>query len=161
MKLLLTLLAALVITTSLAAADPKVYPAAKLSITLPDKWKSKDAKNGITMVGAPADDAGMVIYPVTTPTPDGVRKSVEDLLAAMKVTDLKWDKDIKQDKLNGVPVFVRKGTGTADKKPMDIGVMLAVNDKAGLVVMAVVQHDKSDGYKAELNKSFGSVAVTK
>ncbi len=161
MKLSLSILAFALLFTSIAAAEPKVYSTVKMSIELPDKWKSKDAKNGITMVGAPADDAGLIIFPATAPTPEGIQKATDDLLASMKLTAIAWDKDLIKDTINGLPTFARKGTASDGKKPMDLAVVLVMNDKSGLVLIAVIDHTKKDAYKSVIGTSVASIKATK
>jgi hypothetical protein len=151
---------ALATLASVADAAPKVYPTAKMQMTLPDGWAVKDAKNGVTLVGAPSNDAGLIVFPAASPTPDTVKKSVDDLVAAMNITGVTWDATLEKGTVNKLPMFARKGAGTSDGKADDLATILVMNGSSGLVVISVVQHDRKDAYKDVLTSSVLSIQAS-
>ncbi len=147
--------------SSVAAADAKSYPDVKLQISFPDGWKVKDAKNGITMVGGPHDEADLIVFPVLNPTPDVVKKNVDDLITSMHASNVTWDDKLGEDKINDLAAFARKGSGTFDGKSYDLVTIVVVNDTHALVVIGLVQHDKKDTYKDVLTTTVKSIQPTK
>ena len=157
---LLVILVGLAVS-SVASADAKTYPDVKIQISFPDGWQIKDVTSGITMVGAPADDAGLIVFPVKDPTPAGVKKVVNDLVSNMQATNVVWNEKLEQDTANGLPLYARSGTATFGGKPHDLFCFLALYGNGALVLLGVVQHDRKDAYDGVLKGTVKSIAPIK
>ena len=147
--------------SAVAGAAPKVYSVAKLQITFPEGWGVKEDKSGMTMAGAPGNEAGIVVFAMPNLTPEAVGKAVEELLKAMGGTAVTWEADVMKGSTNSLPLFARKGTTTFEGKPHDIATVVVMNGTNGLVLLGVVRHDVKDKHQKAYEGIVQSIQVAK
>ena len=132
-----------------ASAAPFVSKTAGMSIELPAGYQAKT--KGDVFIHA-TDATGDVEVTIVVVEPDAKKAfALADKKLAEDFTAIKWSKPMTS-KINGVPGVMRLGSGQRGGKPVDLAVVLVAPTprKKGVLVAAVVDHDKMDAHKTEL-----------
>jgi hypothetical protein len=161
MRLSLSLLC-LVLVSGVAAADVYKSKAAKVSVEIPKTW-SVDAKDELIRAASANNEVAVVMWVVDTPDVKPALTKLEgELYSAIK--SLRWvdkTKKLKVNKLKGTWV---EGVGVSGRATqLDVIVFVAgpTPAKKGVILFAVVDHDKYEANRSAIQSVFGTLKPTK
>ena len=161
MRLALAVLIALT-TTSVARAD--VYPskAGKVSIDIPKKW-SVTASDELVRAASPDSAVAFVFWVVeSTDVKENVKNLEKELYSSIQ--GLRWVDKTKKLKINGMAATWVEGIGVnAAENQLDVLVVVAgpTKTKKGVVMLAVVEHDKLKANEKTIQGLFKTLKPTK
>jgi hypothetical protein len=159
MRFVLVLLFAL---TSVASAD--VYPskAGKVSIDVPKAW-SVNATDELVRAASPDNVVAFVFWVVpTTDVKENVKNLEKELYSSIQ--GLRWVDKTKKLKINGIAATWVEGIGVnAAETPLDVLVVIAgpTKTKKGILMLAVVEHDKLKANQKTIQAMFKTLKATK
>jgi hypothetical protein len=161
MRPLLSLLV-LVLIGGVAGADTHKSKAAKVQIDIPKKW-TVDAKDELVRAASPNNEVAFVLWVVDSPDIKGALTKLEGELYS-SIQGLKWvdkTKKLTVNKLKGTWV---EGVGMSSRQTqLDVIVFVAgpTATKKGVILMAVVDHDKYEANRPAIQSIFGTLKPTK
>jgi hypothetical protein len=161
MRLVLVLLIALT-ATRVAHAD--VYPskAGKVSVDVPKAW-SVNATDELIRAASPDNAVAFVFWVVaSTDVKENVKNLEKELYSSIQ--GLRWVEKTKKLKINGMAATWVEGIGVnASEAPLDVLVVVAgpTKTKKGVVMLAVVEHDKLKANQKTIQAMFKTLKATK
>jgi predicted Zn-dependent protease len=145
---------------SLASAEVKTHPTAKVQMDVPAGWKLSGTPDQSSLVD-PKDEVGFVLLVLDAAD---LKKAADELDArlAKMAKDVKWADKTKQVQLNGMDAVANKGTATINGKAADIAVLI-VKTPSGkmLLVFGGVDSAKKAVHKAEVEAFINSIKPVK
>jgi hypothetical protein len=162
MRAALALFVSLTCLTGLAHADIKDVKAGKVSIDLPTKW-SFDVKDEVLRAVSPDNNVAFVVLVVDTPDVKAALTRLEGELYS-SVKGLKWVDKVKKLKINKLPASWVEGAGVSGRAAqLDVLVVVAgpTPAKKGVIMMAVVEHDKLVANQKAIQGIFKTLKPTK
>ncbi|HUS31053.1 MAG TPA: hypothetical protein VMZ53_21230 [Kofleriaceae bacterium] len=161
MRLVLVLLFALVSTR---AAHADVYPskAGKVSIDVPKKW-TVNATDELVRASSPDNAVAFVFWVIDSPDVKPAVKKLEGELYS-SIQGLRWVDKTKKLKINGLPATWVEGVGVnAAESQLDVLVVVAgpTKTKKGVLMLAVVEHDKLKANEKTIQSIFKTLKATK
>ena len=160
MRLSLSLLC-LVLAGGVAGADVYKSKVAKVSIDIPKKW-TVDAKDELIRASSANNEVAVVMWVADSAEVKAAQTKLEgELYSAVK--NLKWvdkTKKLKVNKLKGTWV---EGIGMSSRgTQLDVIVFVAATPaKKGVILFAVVDHDKYEANRSAIQSIFGTLKPTK
>lgn len=161
MRTLAFSLICLVLATGIAGATVYKSNAAKVSIDIPKTW-TVDAKDELIRAASANGEVAFVMLVVDSPD---LRKALERLEGELysSIKGLKWvdrTKKIKVNKLAGTWV---EGVGVSSRSTqLDVIVFVAGSPtKKGVILLAVVDHDRYEANRPAIQSIFGTLKPAK
>lgn len=160
MRLLLVCL--LLLLPGIAGADVYKSNAGKVSVTIPKKWQV-DAKDELVRAVSPNNEVAVILWVVESPDVKAALTKLEGELYSA-IQGLKWidrTKKLKVNKLKGTWV---EGVGVSSRSTqLDVIVFVAgpTPSKKGVILVAVVDHDKYEANRSAIQSIFGTLKATK
>jgi hypothetical protein len=157
LSLLIVLLAA-----GVASANVYKLKAGKVSVDIPKKW-SVDAKDELLRAASPNNEVALVAWIVDSPDVKAAVKKLEGELYS-SIQSLRWvdrTKKLKVNKLKGTWV---EGVGVSSRSTqLDVLVFVGgpTPAKNGVILFAVVDHDKYEANRSAIQAIFGTLKPTK
>jgi hypothetical protein len=149
-----------VLLAATAHADPIVNKLAGASIDIPKTWKVQSQSEQQLAAADPTEEAGLLFVVVDVSDLKKVNDQLDAQLAKT-ATELKWDAP-QQVTQNGLEGVMRKGSATVAKKPSRlVALVLMTPKRKGVIVLGVVQADKLDAHKQELDGIVHSLKAVK
>lgn len=161
MRLSLSLLC-LVLAGGVAGADVYKSKAAKVSLDIPKKW-TVDAKDDLIRGASPNSEVAVVMWVVDSPDVKAALTKLEGELYS-SIKNLKWvdrTKKLKVNKLRGTWV---EGVGLSSRATqLDVIVFVAgpTPAKKGVILFAVVDHEKYEANRSAIQSIFATLKPTK
>ena len=158
---LLSLLIVALIGT-FASADVHKSKLGKVSIDIPKPWQVI-AKDELVRAASPNNEVALVLWVVDSPDVKAALTKLEGELYS-SVMGLRWvdkTKKLKVNKLKGTWV---EGVGVSSRSTqLDVIVFVAgpTASKKGVILMAVVEHDKYEANRSAIQSIFGSLKPAK
>jgi len=159
--LLALLIVALVGTGTAAGADVYKSKAGKLSIEIPKKWSVK-AQDELVRAESPNGEVAVVLWVVdSADVKDALKKLEGELYSAIQ--SLRWVDKTKKLKVNKIAGTWVEGVGVSSRSTqLDvIAFVAATPTKKGVILLAVVEHDKYEGNRSAIQSIFGTLKTTK
>jgi hypothetical protein len=159
MRLALVLLLAF---GGLASADVHRNKAGKVSIDIPKKW-TVDVKDEMIRAVSPSNEVALVVFIVESADVKAALTKLEGELYS-SVQGLKWVDKPKKLKVNKLAATFVEGVGVSSRATqLDVLVTVAgpTPAKKGVIVMAVVDHDKLATNKAAIQAIFQTLKPAK
>jgi hypothetical protein len=156
---------ALVVLCLLAAtahADVHASKAGKVSIDLPKKW-SVNATDELVRASSADNSVAFVFWVIEKADVKAALNTLEHELYS-SVQGLRWIDKMKKLKIHAIPATFVEGVGVnAQATRLDILVTIAgpTKTKKGVIMMAVVEHEKLDANKATIQSIFQTLKSTK
>lgn len=159
-----TLLALIVLAALATTAGADVYKSklGKISIDIPKKW-TVDAQDGLIRASSPSSEVAFVAWIVDSPDVKEALKKLDGELYS-SIQGLRWvdkTKKLMVHKLAGTWV---EGVGvSARSTQLDVVVFVAgpTPAKKGVILLAVVDHDKYEANRSAIQSIFGTLKPTK
>jgi hypothetical protein len=164
MRVVLSLVVFVLVAGLGGVARAEVYKskAAKVSIDIPKKW-TVDAKDELIRAASANSEVAVVLWVADSPDVKAALTKLEgELYSAVK--NLKWvdkTKKLKVNKLKGTWV---EGVGLSSRATqLDVIVFVAgpTPAKKGVILFAVVDHDKYETNRSAIQSIFGTLKPTK
>jgi hypothetical protein len=152
----------LALVGGVAAADVHKSQAAKVSIDIPKKWQV-DAKDELIRAVSPNSEVAVVMWVVDTPEVKAALTKLEGELYS-SIQGLKWFDKTKKLKVNKLAGSWIEGVGvSARQTQLDVIVLVAgpTPTKKGVILFAVVDHDKYAANRSAIQSIFGTLKPTK
>jgi hypothetical protein len=152
----------LLVWTGLASADVYKSTAGKVSIDVPKKW-SVTASDELIRAAPPNNEVALVMWVVDSPDVKAALTKLEGELYS-SIKNLKWVDKVKKLKVNKLPGSWVEGVGVSSRATsLDVIVLVAgpTATKKGVIVMAVVDHDKLAGNRKAIQSIFQTLKPTK
>ncbi|HTL36274.1 MAG TPA: hypothetical protein VL326_24245 [Kofleriaceae bacterium] len=159
MRLVLVLLMGL---TGLAHADVYASKAGKVSVDIPKKW-SVNATDELIRAASPDSQVAFVFWVVEKPDVKAALTKLEGELYN-SIQGLKWVDKTKKLKINGMAATWVEGLGVnAAENQLDVLVVVAgpTKTKKGVLMLAVVEHDKLKANQKSIQGVFQTLKATK
>jgi predicted Zn-dependent protease len=150
----------LVALPSLALAEKKTHAEAKVSIDVPAGWKSEAEEHTLTM-SDPNEEAVIALMVVDAKDLEKAADALDKEIGNA-VSDLKWDGEPSEVKVNGMDGMAVDGKGKIEGKAVDVGVLLVVSPAGKVVlVLGAVESSKAKKHEAQLEKILKSIKPEK
>jgi len=152
----------LLLMTGAAGADNYKSKAAKVSLDIPKKW-SVTASDELIRAASANNEVALVMWVVDKPDVKAALSKLESELYS-SISGLKWfdkTKKVKVHKLAGTWV---EGVGVSSRQTqLDVIVLVAgpTATKKGVILLAVVDHDKYAANRAAIQSVFGTLKPAK
>ncbi len=161
MRTLALSLICLVLATGIAGATVYKSQAAKVSIDLPKAWQV-DAKDELVRAASANSEVAFVMMVVDSPdVKEALTRLEGELYSAIK--GLKWVDKTKKLTVNKLAGTWVEGVGVSSRSTsLDVIVFVAgTPTKKGVILLAVVDHDKYEANRRAIQAVFGSLKPTK
>ncbi len=161
MRPLLSLLILLVVA-GVAGADVHKSKAGKVSVDIPKKW-TVDAKDELVRAVSPSGDVALVLWIVESADLKAALTKLEGELYS-SVMGLRWVDRTKKLTVNKIKGTWVEGVGVSSRQTqLDVIVFVAgpTPTKKGVILMAVVDHDKYEANRPAIQSIFGTLKATK
>ena len=145
-----------------ASAGVHASKVGKVSITLPEKWAFTE-KDELVRASSPDNSVAFVFWVVDSPDVKKALSTLEHELYSA-VQGLRWVDKMKKLKINAIPATFVEGVGVnAQAAQLDILVTVAgpTKTKKGVIMMAVVEHDKLKDNEPAIQSIFQTLKQTK
>lgn len=145
-----------------AHAGVHASKAGKVQITLPEKW-TFTASDELVRATSPDSSVAFFFWIVDSPDVKQALSTLEHELYS-SVQGLRWVDKMKKVKINAIPATVVEGVGVnAQASQLDLLVTVAgpTKTKKGVIMMAVVEHDKLKAQQAAIQSIFQTLKATK
>lgn len=147
-----------------SAADADVYKSkvGKVSIDVPKKWQV-DAKDELIRAASANGEVALVMWVVDSPDVKAAVTKLEGELYS-SIQGLKWVDKTKKLKVNKLAGTWVEGVGVSSRSTqLDVIVFVAgpTPTKKGVILMAVVDHDKYAANRSAIQSVFGTLKPTK
>jgi hypothetical protein len=158
------LILALVLSLAPRAAGAEVYKSkvGKVSIDIPKQW-TVTAEDGLIRAASPNAEVALIVWIVDSPDVKEALKKLEGELYS-SVSGLRWVDKTKKLKINKLPGTWVEGVGvSARSTQLDVVVFVAgpTAAKKGVILLAVVDHDKYEANRSSIQAIFGTLKPTK
>lgn len=161
MRLWLVLLIALAVP-GLARAEVHPSTAGKVSVDIPKTW-SVNATDELIRAASPDSAVAFVFWVVpSTDVKENVKNLEKELYSSIQ--GLRWVEKTKKLKINGMAATWVEGIGVnAAETALDVLVVVAgpTKTKKGVVMLAVVEHDKLKANQKTIQAMFKTLKATK
>lgn len=145
-----------------AHAGVHASKAGKVSISLPEKWAFTETDE-LVRASSPDNSIAFVFWVVDSPDVKKALSTLEHELYSA-VQGLRWVDKTKKVKINAIPATFVEGIGVnAQAVQLDILVTVAgpTKTKKGVIMMAVVEHDKLKDSEPAIQSIFQTLKQTK
>lgn len=161
MRTLALSLMCLVLATGLAGATVYKSDAAKVSLDIPKTW-AVDAKDDLIRAASANGEVAFVMLVVDSPDVKEALKRLEGELYS-SIERLKWVQKTKKLKINKLAGTWVEGVGMSSRQTqLDVIVFVAGTPaKKGVILLAVVDHDKYEANRRAIQAVFGTLKPTK
>ena len=151
----------LLLAGGVAGADVHKSKAGKVSIDVPKKW-TVDAKDELIRAVSPNSEVAFVFWVVDSPDVKAAVTKLEGELYS-SIQGLKWVDRTKKLTVNKIKGTWVEGVGTSSRQTqLDVIVFVAKTPtKKGVILMAVVDHDKYEANRPAIQSIFGTLKATK
>ncbi len=154
-------LVCLLLFTGIAGADVHKSKSGKVSINIPKNWQV-DAKDELIRAASPSGEVALFLWVVDSPDVKAALTKLEGELYSA-VNGLKWIDRTKKLKINRVRGTWVEGVGVSSRNTqLDLIVFVGKPpSKRGVILLAVVDHDRYDANRSAIQSIFGSLKPTK
>lgn len=162
MRVALLSLLILALVGGVAGANVYKSKAAKVSIDIPKKWQV-DAKDELIRAASANSEVALVLWVVDSPDVKAALTKLEGELYS-SIQGLKWIDKTKKLKVNKIAGKWVEGVGvSARSTQLDVIVFVAgpTPTKKGVILFAVVDHDKYVANRSAIQSIFGTLKPTK
>jgi hypothetical protein len=153
----------LLLLTGLADADVHASKAGKVSVDIPKKWSVVNASDELIRAASPDNAIAFVLWlSESTDTKDALKKLEGELYSSIQ--GLRWVDKTKKLKINKLPATWVEGAGVnGNAAQLDVLVVVAgpTSTKKGVIMLAVVEHEKLVANKKTIETLFKSLKPTK
>jgi hypothetical protein len=153
----------LLLLTGLAHADVHASKMGKVSVDIPKKWSVVNATDELVRAASPDGAIAFVMWVVeSSDANDGLKKLEGELYSSIQ--GLRWLDNVKKVKLNKLAATWVEGAGVnARAAQLDVLVVVAgpTSTKKGVIMLAVVEHEKLVPNRKAIEKIFKSLKPTK
>jgi hypothetical protein len=157
-----TVLVVLALLTSVAAADVHTSKVGKVSIEIPKKW-SVNAKDELVRAASPDNQVAFVFWVVDSPDVKAALGKLESELYS-SIQGLRWVDKTKPIKIRTIVGTWVEGVGVSSRQTqLDVLVVVAgpTPTKKGVILLAVVDHDKLTAHQKTIKTIFETLKTTK
>lgn len=162
MRVALLSLLILALLGGVAGADVYKSKAAKVSVSIPKKWQV-DAKDELIRAASPNSEVAFVLWVADSPDVKAALTKLEGELYS-SVQGLKWVDKAKKLKVNKLAGTWVEGVGVSSRSTqLDVIVFVAgpTPAKKGVILLAVVDHDKYEANRSAIQSIFATLKPTK
>lgn len=158
----LALACLLLLLPGIAGAGVYKSKAGKVSITIPNKWQV-DAQDELVRAVSPNNEVALIMWVVESPDVKAALTKLEGELYSA-IQGLRWvdrTKKLRVNKLDGTWV---EGVGVSSRATqLDVLVFVGgpTPSKKGVILVAVVDHDKYEANRSAIQSIFGTLKATK
>ena len=155
-------LIALLLAPALAHADSYTSKAGKVSIDIPKKWTVK-ATDELVRATPPSNEVALAMWVVDSPDLKAAMQKLEGELYS-SVDGLKWVDKTKAIKIHDLQGKWVEGMGRSSRRTaLDVLVVVAgpTATKKGVILLAVVDHDKLAANKPAIQSIFETLKSAK
>lgn len=148
--------------SGVAAADVHKSKAGKVSIDLPKKWQVT-ASDELVRATSPDNEVAFVMWVVDSPDLKAALKKLEGELYS-SIQGLRWVDKVKKLKVNKLPASWVEGVGVSSRATsLDVLVLVAgpTASKKGVILMAIVDHDKLVANRPTIQSIFRTLKPAK
>jgi hypothetical protein len=151
----------LVLAAGVAGATVYKSEAAKVSIDIPKTW-AVDAKDDLIRAASANGEVAFVLFVVDSPDLKEALKRLEGELYS-SIQGLKWVAKTKKLKINKLAGTWVEGVGVSSRQTqLDVVVFVTGTPaKKGVILLAVVDHDKYKANRSAIQTIFGTLKATK
>jgi hypothetical protein len=149
--------------TGIAHADVHASKAGKVSVDIPKKWSVVNASDELVRAASPDSAVAFVLWVVESADTKAALKKLEGELYS-SIQGLRWFDKTKQLKVNKLPATWVEGAGVnGAAAQLDVLVVVAgpTAAKKGVIMLAVVDHEKLVANKKAIETIFKSLKPTK
>ena len=148
--------------TGIAGADVHASKTGKVTIDIPKGWQVT-ATDELIRAASANNEVALVLWVVDKPdVKEALTKLEGELYSA--ISGLRWIDKTKKLKVNKLPATWVEGVGVSSRSTqLDVIVLVAgpTPAKKGVIVMAVVDHDKLKANRRAIQSIFRSLKPTK
>jgi hypothetical protein len=155
-------LVGLVAVAGVARADVHTSKAGKVSIDIPKKW-SVNETDELIRAASPDNQVAFVFWVIDSADVKPALTKLEGELYS-SVQGLRWVDKVQKVKVNSLPGSVVQGVGVnAAANQLDLLVTIAgpTKTKKGVILLAVVEHDKLKANRPTIQSIFQTLKSTK
>lgn len=152
----------LVLAAGAAGANSYTSKAGKVSIDIPRGWPS-DIKDELIRAASPNHEVAFVFWVVDSPDVKAALTKLEGELYS-SIQGLKWVDKTKRLRVNKLRATWVEGVGVSSRSTqLDVIVLVAgpTPAKKGVILLAVVDHDKYEANRRSIQSIFGTLKPTK
>lgn len=145
-----------------AHAGVHASKAGKVSFTLPEKWAFTETDE-LVRASSPDNTVAFVFWIVDSADVKKALSTLEHELYS-SVQGLRWVDKVKKLKINKIPATFVEGVGVnVQAAQLDLLVTVAgpTKSKKGVIMLAVVEHEKLKDHQAEVQSIFQTLKATK
>ena len=146
----------------IAGADVHKSEAGKVSITIPKNWQVI-AKEDLIRAASPNNEVAFVLFVVDSPDVKAALTKLEGELYS-SIQGLRWVDNTKKLTVNKLPGTWIEGVGVSSRTTqLDVIVFVAgpTPAKKGVILLAVVDHDKYKANRSAIQSIFATLKPTK
>lgn len=161
MRIPLLSLLVLVLVAGAAGADVYKSKTGKVSIRVPKKWPA-NVKDDLIRAASPNNEVAFVFWVVDSPDLKSALSKLEGELYS-SIQGLKWVDQTKKLTVNKLPGTWVEGVGVSSRSTqLDVIVFVAgpTPSKKGVILLAVVDHDKYEANRPAIQSIFSSLKPT-
>jgi hypothetical protein len=161
MRTLALSLMCLVLAAGVAGATVYKSQTAKVSIDIPKGWQV-DAKDDLVRAASANNEVALIMLVVDTPdVKEALTRLEGELYSSIK--NLKWVDKTKKLTVNKLAGTWVEGVGVSSRATsLDVVVFVAgTPTKKGVILFAVVDHDKYEANRRAIQSIFGTLKPTK
>jgi hypothetical protein len=155
-------LVVLLLLSDLAHASVYASKAGKVSIDVPKKW-TVTAADELVRAASPDNQVAFVFWVVDSPDVKAALTKLEGELYS-SIQGLKWVDNAKKLKIHGLPATWVEGVGVSSRSTqLDVLVVVAgpTGSKKGVILLAVVDHDKLAAQRSAIQRIFETLRPAK
>jgi hypothetical protein len=158
---ILLLLIVLALAGGVAGAEVYKSKVGKISIDIPKKW-TVNASDGLIRAASANNEVALFVWVVDSPDVKEALKKLEGELYS-SVQSLRWVDKAKKMSINKLAGTWVEGVGVSSRSTqLDVIVFVAgTAAKKGVILLAVVDHDKYEANRSSIQTIFGSLKPTK
>jgi hypothetical protein len=161
MRLTLSLLIVL-LAGGVASANVYKLKPAKVSIDIPKQW-TVDVKDDLIRAASANNEVALVLWVADSPDVKAAVKKLEGQLYS-SIQSLRWVDKTKKLKVNKLAGTWVEGVGVSSRSTqLDVIVFVGgpTPTKKGVILFAVVDHDKYEANRSAIQSIFGTLKPTK
>ncbi|HEY5926093.1 MAG TPA: hypothetical protein VIV11_30615 [Kofleriaceae bacterium] len=158
----LIVLASITVGGGVAGADLHKIKAAKVQVDIPKKW-TVTATDELVKAASANNEVALVVWVVDSPDVKEAVKKLEGELYS-SIQNLKWVDKTKKLTVNKLKGTWIEGVGVSSRSTqLDVIVFVAgpTTTKKGVILLAVVDHEKYAANRSAIQAIFGSLKPTK